>query len=124
MFDRLKRSVSAGVAAKLRCSFCNKDEDEVKKLIAGPAVFICDECVDACNAILVDDARAGAADAARREAVARAAARAVDPTITATHCALCGREYCDEEAEVLLVNEHGTLCARCVDDVHSALTER
>ena len=32
----------------LRCSFCNKSQREVKKLIAGPTVFICDECVDIC----------------------------------------------------------------------------
>jgi ATP-dependent Clp protease ATP-binding subunit ClpX len=30
---------------KLRCSFCNKDEDHVQKLVAGPRVYICDECV-------------------------------------------------------------------------------
>ena len=38
--------------AKLRCSFCNKTAADVRKLIAGPAVFICDECVHACNQIL------------------------------------------------------------------------
>lgn len=42
----------------LRCSFCNKSQHEVRKLIAGPSVFICDECVDLCNDIIreeVDD---------------------------------------------------------------------
>ncbi|HET8671503.1 MAG TPA: ClpX C4-type zinc finger protein [Candidatus Saccharimonadales bacterium] len=34
------------------CSFCQKDQDEVRKLIAGPSVNICDECVDLCNDIL------------------------------------------------------------------------
>jgi len=41
----------------LRCSFCNKDQNDVRKLIAGPTVFICDECVDVCNDIIADDAR-------------------------------------------------------------------
>ncbi len=41
----------------LRCSFCNKDQNDVRKLIAGPAVFICDECVDVCNDIIADDSR-------------------------------------------------------------------
>jgi len=36
---------------KLYCSFCGKTQDEVKKLIAGPTVFICDECVDLCKDI-------------------------------------------------------------------------
>ena len=39
----------------LRCSFCNKDQNDVRKLIAGPTVFICDECVDVCNDIISDD---------------------------------------------------------------------
>jgi len=41
----------------LRCSFCNKDQNDVRKLIAGPTVFICDECVDVCNDIIADDTK-------------------------------------------------------------------
>ena len=41
----------------LRCSFCNKDQNDVRKLIAGPTVFICDECVEVCNDIIADDTR-------------------------------------------------------------------
>lgn len=40
----------------LRCSFCNKSQREVKKLIAGPTCFICDECVDICLDIIGEDA--------------------------------------------------------------------
>ena len=47
----------------LRCSFCNKSQNDVKKLIAGPTVFICDECVDVCNEIISDDVTAEAASA-------------------------------------------------------------
>jgi len=39
----------------LYCSFCGKSQHEVKKLIAGPSVFICDECVDLCNDIIVEE---------------------------------------------------------------------
>ena len=38
--------------ASMRCSFCNKDQNEVRALIAGPTVFICDECVDICQEIV------------------------------------------------------------------------
>jgi ATP-dependent Clp protease ATP-binding subunit ClpX len=41
----------------LRCSFCNKDQNDVRKLIAGPTVYICDECVEVCNDIIADDRR-------------------------------------------------------------------
>jgi ATP-dependent Clp protease ATP-binding subunit ClpX len=46
-----------GESEILRCSFCNKDQNDVRKLIAGPTVFICDECVDVCNDIIADDRR-------------------------------------------------------------------
>ena len=38
-----------------KCSFCGKSQDEVKKLIAGPGVFICDECVSLCNSIIEEE---------------------------------------------------------------------
>ena len=40
---------------QLRCSFCNKTQDEVRKLIAGPNVYICNECVDVCSEIMEDE---------------------------------------------------------------------
>ena len=40
---------------RLKCSFCGKTQDQVKKLIAGPDVFICDECVELCNEILDEE---------------------------------------------------------------------
>ncbi|AEI76865.1 ATP-dependent Clp protease ATP-binding subunit ClpX [compost metagenome] len=57
----------------LYCSFCGKSQHEVKKLIAGPSVFICDECIDLCNEIIRDEATASEKDAA-------AAARSDLPT--------------------------------------------
>lgn len=39
----------------LKCSFCGKSQEQVRKLIAGPGVYICDECVDLCNEILDDE---------------------------------------------------------------------
>ncbi|MFN5340778.1 MAG: ATP-dependent Clp protease ATP-binding subunit ClpX [Burkholderiales bacterium] len=42
----------------LYCSFCGKSQNEVRKLIAGPSVFICDECIDLCNDIIRDEAQA------------------------------------------------------------------
>ena len=39
----------------LRCSFCGKSQNEVKKLIAGPGVYICDECIELCNDIIEEE---------------------------------------------------------------------
>ena len=41
--------------SRLKCSFCGKSQDQVKKLIAGPEVYICDECVELCNQILDEE---------------------------------------------------------------------
>ncbi len=43
---------------KLTCSFCGKNQEDVKKLIAGPSVYICDECVDLCNDIIEEEIKA------------------------------------------------------------------
>ncbi len=39
----------------LRCSFCGKEQEEVKRLVAGPSVYICDECIEVCNEIVSED---------------------------------------------------------------------
>jgi ATP-dependent Clp protease ATP-binding subunit ClpX len=49
---------------RLKCSFCGKSQDQVKKLIAGPGVYICDECVDLCNEILDEELFEGTPHAA------------------------------------------------------------
>ena len=63
-------SVKKGGSEKLLyCSFCGKSQHEVKKLIAGPSVFICDECIDLCNDIVRDEVAGeqGTAKAARKD---------------------------------------------------------
>jgi len=51
----------------LHCSFCGKNQHEVRKLIAGPSVFICDECIDLCNDIILEESQEAARDAVRNE---------------------------------------------------------
>ena len=52
----------------LYCSFCGKSQHEVRKLIAGPSVFVCDECVELCNEIIREEAEDVEAEAAREAA--------------------------------------------------------
>jgi len=49
----VKRSEDS--SSTLRCSFCGKSQREVRKLIAGPTVYICDECIELCNEIIADE---------------------------------------------------------------------
>ena len=51
-------------AKLLYCSFCGKSQHEVRKLIAGPSVFICDECVDLCNDIIREEIQEAASSEA------------------------------------------------------------
>ena len=57
----------------LKCSFCGKSQEQVRKLIAGPGVYVCDECVDLCNEILdeelFDSGSSAASPSPRREQV-------------------------------------------------------
>jgi ATP-dependent Clp protease ATP-binding subunit ClpX len=47
----------------LRCSFCGKSKDSVRKFISGPSVYICNECIALCNEILAEDEEREAAEA-------------------------------------------------------------
>ncbi len=47
----------SGNGDQLTCSFCGKEQEEVKKLIAGPAVYICDECIELCKDIIAEEAQ-------------------------------------------------------------------
>lgn len=89
-----------------RCSFCNKSQREVLKLIAGPNVYICDECVDICNQIVAEP---------RKDAPTEG------PMLTAW-CALCRRPIDAEPA--LLVEKRGVLCPQCVADIEASLDAR
>jgi len=50
-----KKGDGKGKGSDLLCSFCGKSQDEVKKLIAGPSVYICDECIGLCNEIIAEE---------------------------------------------------------------------
>ena len=64
--------------AHLICSFCGKSQEQVRKLIAGPGVYICDECIDLCNEILDEElvegqggSRQNHGEASRKQAAPR-----------------------------------------------------
>jgi hypothetical protein len=122
--DRAIRSDPA-----LRCSFCQKTADQVRKLIAGPAVFICDECVGVCNEIIADDERM----ASRLKAEAEVSA-AVEPGIASRHvadipvssdairCSLCRMPTPLEDG--IAVPNRGWLCPGCIDAIEASAAER
>ena len=58
MFKR-KGSVDDSKRRLFRCSFCGKGKDRVRRLVAGPGVFICDQCVHLCNEVLQSEGQRG-----------------------------------------------------------------
>jgi 4-hydroxy-3-methylbut-2-en-1-yl diphosphate synthase IspG/GcpE len=74
----------------LRCSFCGKPQDEVKKLIAGPNVHICNECIDICNEIVADDGQAVNEVSDASVAEASEAERKEPPSVEWVSCPSCG----------------------------------
>jgi len=126
MFNWLKRRAESVDAARhnpaaddLRCSFCSKGQPDVRKLIAGPTVFICNECVDVCVDIILQDrdvhevpqAAAGDQQPTGVDAVLR------ERAIT---CALCGKASLPDR--VLTIENRGVLCGGCADAVEDALS--
>jgi hypothetical protein len=101
----------------LRCSFCSKPQNVVRKLIAGPSVFICDECVAVCVDVIADDARF---EARRTDPeAARWREKAAMLKTKSGVCALCGQSAVPEE--MLPVESRGSLCGECADAVEDAL---
>jgi hypothetical protein len=124
IFDRINRSARED-QPDLRCSFCNKAQHDVRKLIAGPTVFICDECVQVCNDIIADDDRFEAYRASRPSPPPPASPRS-DPQeprlASAISCALCRLPLVLEDA--LPLEERGFLCLGCAEVIEAALAER
>lgn len=66
----------------LACSFCGKAQDQVVKLIAGPGVYICDQCVDLCNDIITEEVGRVRTRARPTDDEIAAAARAVNDAVS------------------------------------------
>ena len=91
----------------LRCSFCNKFQFKVRELIAGPGVFICDECVEVCNDMLADAKRFPSSGPRPEAPLARP---------SAIRCALCRVEMQTADG-IAIAGNRGTLCLECVKAV-------
>jgi hypothetical protein len=133
MFKRKQRQ-DAAIQSKeaLRCSFCNKGQDAVGKLIAGPSVYICDECVQVCNDIIADDKRFSARAQAKQgpqqgqRPISDGAAYVHGPVVAVTapavRCALCRMPTPSQDG--LLIPNRGVLCPGCLDEIEATIAER
>ena len=112
----VKRRITTSDQPILRCSFCNKAQVEVGKLIAGPTVFICDECVQVCTDIIRAEK-----EASPTEVAPPAESHSSDATRIVT-CKLCSLPLPLEDA--LLISERGFLCPGCSGEVEVSLAQK
>lgn len=96
--------------AQLRCSFCNKSQRDVRKLIAGPAVQICNECIEICVDTLEEDGILEPGSKAGSDAVP--AVTEPRSTLAPVYCALCQIRTPVEHA--VLFPNRGWLCSSCM----------
>src|SRR6185369_534096 len=113
MWWRRKPVQHQGRPLPWRCSFCNNWADDGGELIAGPGVFICDECVEVCNGILAEAKRLSSSAEARRP-------RSEEPITwpKPIECALC-HTVVQADDGVVIAGNRGTLCVDCVTAIAS-----
>ena len=117
--SRERQERNRGTARELRCSFCNKLQHDVRKLVAGPKVFICDECVRV-SVKFMEDAESPSLDANGAEPAANG--RLAGDVRSGPHaipCSLCGTIR--PPADVLFVRDRGALCPGCVTEIQPTL---
>jgi hypothetical protein len=101
-------------AKPARCSFCDKDQDAVRKIIAGPSVFICDECIDLCNDIIAEEYE-------RDAALPRSSGSSPARLASVPGCALCHVPSPIEH--MVAIPDRGLLCEVCLDAIRAASAE-
>jgi len=95
-------------AKQLACSFCGRHQQEVRKLIAGPSVHICNECVGLCN------------DIATEEVAANAAVNKKGSNAKTKETHLCGICMEERETDELIFLPHAAyMCAGCLEDMQA-----
>ncbi len=124
MFRRKKHDAPGQPEAELRCSFCDKGPHQVRKLIAGPVAYICDQCVAVCVDIIAEDARAQAGlSEAGKPSEPGQRVRVSEPRWSSPlRCSLCRMPVVVEEA--LSLEGRGVLCLACIADVQAAAAAR
>jgi ClpX C4-type zinc finger len=97
-----------------RCSFCGKAQNEVAKLIHGPSVHICNECVDICIEIITDDAWSKV-----QQPMSTPAREPDNIPVPGVPCSLC--HVLTPANQCLLIPERGQLCPACLEAIRSAI---
>jgi hypothetical protein len=97
--------------ARLHCSFCDKSQEQVRKLVAGPKSHICDECIEICVDIITDDRIADTPHAQE------AKIHGDDTPVLTARCSLCRRPVVTQD--LVAVISRGSVCVSCIAAVQA-----
>jgi hypothetical protein len=118
LFQTKARAINMGKGMRkdnpLRCSFCGKAQNEVSKLIAGPSVYICNECADICIEIIANDAWSKA-----QQETHTLAQEPDNILVAGVPCSVC--HVSTPANQCLLIPERGQLCPACLEAIRSAI---
>src|SRR4051794_36882880 len=102
-----------------RCSFCNKSQREVRKLVAGPDVYICDECIDICVDVITDEAKDSPPPQSPALPLGHVAYDSVSGSHLSATCSLC--HVTTPVEHTIAVHRRGALCVGCVGAIEAAV---
>lgn len=102
-----------GISGELpECSFCGKAVPQIGKIVAGPHVYICHECVDKCDQVIATGAAA---------ATPLSSLTSVSADVTTAKCGFCGKRR--HQAQGLAAAAGGTICTECLALCHEIMAE-
>ena len=102
-----RRGPAQGGDQPPECSFCGKGQRQVRKLIAGTGVYICEQCIDTADRVIATGEAA---------ATALSALTSVDETVAAAKCSFCGKRRV--QVSGLAAAAGGTICTECLSLCH------
>jgi hypothetical protein len=115
--NHLEKKERAKTTVTLLCSFCGKGQQEVRKLIAGPTVYICDECIKLCNDILAQEAKRDEPAPERTPAPPKEHGRARFMCC----CSFCGKNQ--REVKKLIAGPSNYICDECIGLCNDIIAE-
>jgi len=105
--------------ADLSCSFCGKSQDKVRKLISGPTVYICDECIKLCNDIIAKEAERDEPAPESTPAPPKEQVRA--KSLSLLYCSFCGKSQRD--VKKLIAGPSTYICDECIGLCNDIIAE-
>ena len=111
--SRSWRKGRAGSGELLSCSFCGKNQKQVKKLIAGPSVYICNECIERVHVVLAATGKATSTPVAT--------IRRVSYADRAERCSFCGKRR--HQVAAIASTGHAQICNECIELCDEIISE-